>query len=270
LDNIVTQTIHGKTALITGASSGLGEVFARKLAQRGYDLVLVARREERLRQLADELSAARDVRANVCAADLADDAELERVAETIAALPALELLVNNAGFGTMGRVADTEVQPLLNMLRVHALATVRLSRAALPGMIERNRGRIINVSSIGAWLTAAGNVQYAATKMFLNIFSEGLQDELRNTDVRVQALCPGFTYTEFHDVASMDRFDRADIPKWLWMSGDDVVDCSLKMLDRKKVIVIPGWHNRMIARILRSSWLKPIVRAFSRYKEQPK
>jgi short-subunit dehydrogenase len=266
----VAETNRGRTALITGASSGLGEVFARKLAQRGFDLVLVARREGRLRELADELSSSRGVRVEVCAADLTDDAALERVAEKITASPTLELLVNNAGFGTMGRVADTEVQPLLNMLRVHALATVRLTRAALPGMIARDHGRIINVSTIGAWLNVAGNVQYAATKMFLNAFSEGLQDELRNTGVRVQALCPGFTYTEFHDAASMDPFDRADIPKCLWMSADDVVDYSLKMLDRKKVIVIPGWRNRLIARILRSSWLKPIVRASSRYKEQPK
>ena len=165
---------------------------------------------------------------------------MERVAEFIRELAGLELLVNNAGFGTMGRFADGEVQPQTDMNRVHVLAAVRLARAVLPGMIERDCGGIINVSSMGAWLACAGNVQYAATKAYLNTFSEGLQDELRHTRVRVQALCPGFTLTGFHDAAPMGPFDRADIPKSLWMSAEDVVDFSLKMLGKNRVIVVPG------------------------------
>ncbi len=263
----MTQSNAKKTAVITGASSGIGAVFARKLAERGHGLVLVARRQDRLQRLADELSSAHGVRAEVCAADLADESAVERVADAINDVPDLELLVNNAGFGTLGRFVDADVQTQLDMIRVHVLAAVRLCRAAVPGMLARDRGAIVNVSSIGAWLSVAGNVQYAATKMYLTAFSEGLQDELRQTGVRVQALCPGFTYTEFHDLEQMDRFDRKDIPKRFWMSAEDVVDYSLKMLGKKRVIVIPGWRNRMVARILQSRWLKPIVRASARYKE---
>lgn len=249
---------HEKSAVVTGASSGIGLAFARKLAQRGFDLLLVARRADRLEQLRDELTAAHPVRVDVCVADLADAAAVERVAELLAARPDLELLINNAGFGTMGYFADSDLRLQLDMLRVHALAPARLARAALPGMIRRGRGGIINVSSIGAWLPCANNVQYAATKSYLNTFSEGLQDELRGTGVRVQALCPGFTYTEFHDREQMRGFDRAQVARRLWMSADDVVEYSLRALERKSVIAIPGWHNRLLARILRTAWLRPL------------
>jgi short-subunit dehydrogenase len=262
----VSDTPHQKSALITGASSGIGAAFARRLAQQGYRLILVARRRERLEQLRDELAAESSARAEVCVADLADAANVERVAELTADQPDLELLVNNAGFGTMGRYVDTDVQRQLDMIRVHVLATVRLTRAAVPGMMERDCGGIINVSSIGAWLSVSGSIQYASTKIYLNSFSEGLQDELRHTKIRVQALCPGFTYTEFHDAEHMEGFQRSMIPKRMWMSADDVVDYSLKMLPRRRVIVIPGWRNRVLGRIFRSPWLKPFIRRGARYK----
>jgi short-subunit dehydrogenase len=265
---LVSDERQGKCAVITGASSGIGAAFARKLAERGFDLVLVARRKERLDRLAAELATSRNVRADVFVADLADWQAVERLARHVADLPRLQLLVNNAGFGTMGCFVDGEVQPQLDMIRVHVLAAVRLARAVLPGMIERDGGGIINVSSIGAWLPVAGNAQYAATKTYLNTFSEAVADELRNTGVRVQALCPGFTYTEFHDVESMEGFDRGAIPKRLWMSADKVVDYSLRKLPGRRVIVIPGWRNRMLAFYMRTWWLKPIIRAVSRYKEE--
>jgi short-subunit dehydrogenase len=252
--------------LITGASSGIGAEFARKLAERGFDLVLVARRKERLEQLRDELLASHKIQADVHVADLADAQAVESLAARVAEMAELELLINNAGFGTMGHFVDADVQRQLDMIRVHVLATVRLTRAALPGMIQRGSGGIVNVSSIGAWLSCAGNVQYSSTKAYLNTFSEGLQDELRGTGVRVQALCPGFTVTQFHDVREMQEFDRSLVAKGLWMSADDVVEYSLRKLAGRRTIVIPGWKNRVLARILQSRILKPIVRATGRYK----
>lgn len=236
----MSDTPLQESALVTGASSGIGAAFARALARSGHRVILVARRRERLEQVRDQLVTNLAAAVEVCVADLADSADVERVAGLIAGLPNLDLLVNNAGFGTMGRYVDADVHPQLDMIRVHVLATVRLTRAAVPGMIERNRGGIINVSSLAAWLACAGSIQYAATKMYLNTFSEGLQEELRDTKVRVQALCPGFTYTEFHDTEPMAGFDRSQVPASLWMSADDVVDHSLKMLRRRRVIVIPG------------------------------
>lgn len=257
-----------KSAVVTGASSGIGATFARKLAGQGCDLLLVARRADRLKQLSDELAASHPVKCEVCVADLADAAAVERVAELVAAQADLELLVNNAGFGTMGHFADSELRLQMDMLRVHVLAPARLARAALPGMIRRGRGGIVNVSSIGAWLPCAGNVQYAATKSYLNTFSEGLQAELRGTGVRVQALCPGFTYTEFHDLEQMRGFDRAQVAKLLWMSAEDVVEYSLRALRRNRVIAIPGLHNRLLARILRIMWLRPLIQRVARFKEK--
>ena len=262
----MTENGKSRSALITGASSGIGAAFARKLAERGFDLVLVARRKERLEQLCDELMTAHAIRADVHVADLADAEAAESLADRVAEIADLELLINNAGFGTMGHFADADIGRQLDMIRVHVLAAVRLSRAVLPGMIRRGSGGIINVSSIGAWLPCAGNVQYAATKTYLNTFSEGLQDELRGTGVRVQSLCPGFTYTQFHDADGMREFDRSQVAQRLWMSADDVVDYSLKKLAGRRTIVIPGWKNRVLARILRTPILQPIVRAAGRYK----
>jgi len=263
----VSRDNQNRCAVVTGASSGIGAVFAQKLARQGFDVVLVARRKERLDELATELSSTHGVRADVFVADLADSDAVERLARHVAELPGLELLVNNAGFGTIGYFADGDEKLQMDMTRVHVLAAVRLARAVLPGMVARDRGAIINVSSIGAWLPVAGNAQYAATKIYLNTFSEAVADELRNTNVRVQALCPGFTYTEFHDVDSMEGFDRGMVGKRLWMPAEDVVDYSLKQLSGRRVIVIPGWRNRMLAFYMRTWWLKPIIRAFARYKE---
>ena len=266
LEGSVTENGKSRSALITGASSGIGAAFANKLAARGCDLVLVARRKERLEQLCDELVTAHAIRADAYVADLADVQATEALADRIAEIADLELLINSAGFGTMGHFADADVERQLDMIRVHVLAAVRLSRAALPSMIRRESGGIVNVSSIGSWLPCAGNVQYAATKSYLNAFSEGLQDELRGTGVRVQALCPSFTYTEFHDAGGMQEFDRSQVAKWMWMSADDVVDYSLKKLTGRRTIVIPGWKNRVLARIMQTRILQPIVRAAGRYK----
>jgi len=232
-----------RIAAITGASAGLGSVFARKLAARGYDLLLIARRHDRLQRLAAELSAAHLIAAESVAADLARVEEMDRVAERLAAEPRLGLLVNNAGFGTKGRFYEAPLDDQVAMHRVHIDATMRLSHAALRSMVARGEGAIINVSSVAAFVRSPANVSYCATKAWINAFTEGLYLELKTSGskVTVQSLCPGFTYTEFHDVMGADR---AQVASWLWMKAEDVVEESLSALASGKLYMIPGWKYR--------------------------
>jgi short-subunit dehydrogenase len=223
-----------RTALITGASAGIGATFARRLARDGYRLILVARRRERLEALARELGGA-----DVMAADLTRNDELKLVEERILAEPNLELLVNNAGFGVAGRFSDISVEDNTRMHQLHVMATMRLAHAALRAMTARNKGAIVNVSSVAGFAQTPGSVSYCATKAWINSFTEGLYLELKSAGsaVKVQALCPGFTYSEFHDVMGMDR---SRIPKFLWLGADDVVEMSLAGLDRGKLFVVTG------------------------------
>ena len=223
-----------RVALVTGASSGIGEVFARRLTRDGFSLILVARRREQLEQLAGELGGA-----EILQADLTLESDLANVEARIAAEPGLELLVNNAGFGTKGRFWETSLDGQDRMHRLHVMATMRLTRAALAGMVPRRRGGVINVSSVAAFGQSPGNISYCATKAWMNSFTEGLDLELRGagSPVRVQALCPGFTVTGFHDAMGMSR---GGIPGWLWMRAEDVVDASLRGLQRGKLFVVPG------------------------------
>jgi short-subunit dehydrogenase len=226
-------------ALITGASSGIGEVFARKLSERGCRLILVARRKERLEKLAGELR-----NAEILTADLANDADLSKVENRIVSESHLEFLVNNAGFGVLGLFHETPKEAQSRMHRLHILAIERLTHAALQGMIARRKGNIINVSSVAGFVNLPNSFTYGSTKAWINSFTEGLYVELKylRSPVRVQALCPGFTRTEFQDTAGLDQ---SAIPKGLWMSADDVVDISLRRLERNQLIVIPGLLNRL-------------------------
>ena len=250
------------TACITGASSGIGAAFARELASRGYDLVLVARRATKLAQLAADLQAAFRVNAEALVADLSQRADVERVAARIAELPTLDLLVNNAGFGDPGLFSETPSARLLALMDVQMIASTALSHATLPGLIDRGMGGIINVSSVGGLLPSPGiEVVYCAAQAYLIAFSEGLQAQLdlQGAGVRVQALCPGFTMTEFHDdprYAAQHIRDR--IPKWLWMPAEAVVVESIRSLAHGPVVCIPGFKNRVIV-ALASSNLVPMA-----------
>jgi short-subunit dehydrogenase len=243
---------ESRTALITGASSGIGAAFARQLATMGYDLILVARREERLAALAAELQERHTTTAEVLAADLARSNDVKRVLKRITELDDLDLLINNAGFGAPGSFAEVYLAPQLDMIRLHVIASVCLTRAALPGMIARRHGTIINVSSIAGLTPIPGSATYSATKAYLNIFSGALQAELRGTGVKVQALCPGFTHTEFHDTPTHRGFRRSRIPEILWISAEEVAEQSLGALNRHQVIFIPGFKNRLVAAAARS------------------
>jgi len=239
-------------AVITGASSGLGVAFARKLAARGYDLLLIARREDRLRSIAREIGEQYHVRAEILAADLTDDAALTMVARRIRDAADLGLLVNNAGFGTLGYFFEADPHAQEQMHRLHVLATMRLSHAALTNLVPRVQAGtgIINVSSIAAYGASPQNVSYCATKAWMNRFTEGLAIELgtRSSPVRVQALCPGFTLTEFHDTMPMDR---SRIPTSLWLNADFVVGESLRGFDRSAMFVIPGWRYKLLVWIMK-------------------
>jgi short-subunit dehydrogenase len=233
-----------RRAWVTGASSGIGAAFARRLARDGFDLALVARSRGRLEKLAGELRGGGTIACDVVPADLTVAAHLQRVADLVAGDGALERMVNNAGFGTAGAFARLDAQREEEEIRLNVVALTRLTRAALPGMIERGRGAVINVSSMAAFQPAPLNATYGATKAYVNSFTEALYEELRGSGVQVQALCPGFTRTEFQERAGIDV---QGIPSFAWMSAEDVVDASLAALKSGEVICVPGAGNRLLA-----------------------
>ena len=265
------QSGKGKTALVTGASAGIGEEFGRKLAVLGYDLILTARRADRLAALSEELSAKHGVTCEALPADLADDAGIAAVEERISNALSLEVLVNNAGFGGRGALKDTPPDFIERMIKVHCTATARLARAALPAMLARSGGKIINVASVAAFAPAPGSANYHATKAYIVGLSEALHLETAGTGVYVQALCPGLTYSEFHDIIGADRKIH---PRSWWMTAEEVVETSLKeamKLDARerpkgRVIVVPGARYRWLAALIRILprpivWRQSLMRA---------
>jgi short-subunit dehydrogenase len=241
-----------RVALISGASSGIGAAFARALAARGYALVLVARRRDRLEELARELRHNGGAAVEILVADLARDEDLEAIAQKIASENQLELLVNNAGFGALGDYHEADLARQMEMHRVHVLATVRLTHAALRGLVSRGRGGVINVSSVAAFARMPGHASYNASKAWMNAFTECLHLELKSagSPVRMQALCPGYTYTEFHDVLGMDRSKVMPL-RGFWMTAEYVVAESLKAFDRGAWLVVPGWRYRLLVALLK-------------------
>ena len=244
-----------RVAVITGASSGIGEEFARQLAARGYDLLLVGRRHDRLQAVAAEVTAAQPIEVEVVVADLASDEGRGLLAARIGSEPDLALLVNNAGFGTVGIFWEADVKQQDEMHRLHVLTTLALSHAALRNLSAQAKpgvGRgVINVSSVASFGQSPSNVSYCATKAWMTSFTQGLAIELaaKSSALRVQALCPGFTYSEFHDRMGMAR---DPIPKQLWLAADFVVRESLRGFDRDELIVVPGWRYKIIVAFIRA------------------
>lgn len=235
-------------ALVTGASAGLGREFAIQLARRGYDLVIVARDEERLRSLATELQHTTGIAVEVLHADLTKDGDVSAVVDRIDHGP-LDVLVNNAGFGTRGTMAKTSREGQEAMLRVHVLAMHRLTQAAVQRMVPAGRGSIVNVASVASWLISPGNINYNSTKAWQRVYSEGLALELHGKGVYVQALCPGYTHTEFHQRGGMNK---KSVPGWWWMNADRVVKESLDAMEnRRPVVVVPGAGYKVAALIVR-------------------
>jgi len=259
MDNAIPTGERNQLALITGATSGIGAAFARLLAAEGYGLILHGRRQPKLEQLAVELAAQHGVQTEVLIAELSDDTGIRRVEERILAAPQLSLLVNNAGFNARGKLWEADPAGMEQVITVHCTATMRLTRAALPAMRARNEGAIINVSSVAGFIASPGSVNYAASKAYLIRFSEGLALELRGTGVMVQALCPGYTRTEFH---SRQGIDPTHVPPSMWMQAEEVVAESLRCLRRGRIICIPGGRNRFavgLAHWLPRPWFNNIM-----------
>jgi short-subunit dehydrogenase len=239
-------------ALVTGASSGLGEAFARAYGARGYDVALVARRVERLEALAEELRAEHSVRALVIPADLAVWQAERPILQAIAdAGRRVDVLINNAGFGIPQDFAAVPWERQRDFLMTLVVSACALAHGVIPQMVQRRRGRIINVASLAAFSPgAAGHSLYPAAKSFALKFSQSLDAELRDKGILVTAICPGFTKTEFAAASGTEHLmDQA--PRRFWQSAEQVVKIAMAANERGKVVVIPGWHNQLAAALMR-------------------
>lgn len=237
-----------RRAMVTGASRGIGAAIATRLAAEGVDLVLVARTVDDLRTLADGLERRNGITVEVLAADLLDPADLDRVARRIAMSPAIDLVVNNAGFGTAGRFDALDADVEESQVRLNVTALLRLSHAAAQTFRDRGAGGILNVSSLAAFAPAPHTATYAATKAFVTTFTESLHEELRPAGVHVSALCPGFTRTAFHEAGDM-AVDR--IPASLMGDADAVAVAAVDGVRANKAVVVPGMANRAAAGLAR-------------------
>jgi short-subunit dehydrogenase len=228
------------TCLVTGASSGIGADIARELARRGHGVTLVARREERLRELAAELAERHGVRTEILSCDVADQDSRERLVERLAELRLdVEVLVNNAGFGSAGMFTELEREVEVRMVRTNCEAVVDLCARFVPEMVERSRGAVLNVASSAAFQPLPRQATYAATKAFALSFSEALHGELAGSGVTVTALCPGPVKTEFAQVAGVAELEDST-PGFLWKSSEDVAAAAVEGLERGKRVVTPG------------------------------
>lgn len=245
------MTAQKRCALVTGASAGIGACFARFLAAQGYDLILVARREERLRDLANELTKKHAARCDVIAADLGDPAAPKALFDKIVALGRqVDLLVNNAGLSGSGQFAQTPWPELSNELQVMVTAVTELIHLVAPGMKQRGWGRIINLSSLAAFSPPGASLLYTGIKSYVLHMSEALDMELKPHGVHVSALCPGFTWSEFHDVMGT-RGAANKLPGLLWQQPEDVVRAGYNAVMRGKPFCVPGIVNKLVAASLR-------------------
>ena len=258
-------------AAITGASSGFGAVYADRLAKEGNDLVIIARHEDKLKAVAEKLKEKYNVEIEIIVADLAVLSDIERVESRIKALPTLNYMINNAGFGGNRSFPDVDIDVETRMVMTHCLATMRLSHAALVPMKAKGKkkgaGFVINVSSIAGFLAGCGAADYCGTKAYLISFSKCLQCDVRKFGVRVQALCPGFANTGFHTSETMiNSHIKETYPNFLWGSAEYIVDHSLRALRRPYrmgVVFIPKFFYKLVG-YFGSSWLfAPLRTLFS-------
>lgn len=256
----------GKTALVTGASSGIGKAFAEVLARKGYALVLTARRTDRLAALAAELNRAHGVATHTIAADLADPGASEQIVRELASRGLkIDVLVNNAGYGVAGSYVNVPWADHQRFMQVMVMAVLDLTYRLLPGMVERGWGRVINIASVAGLVPApAGHTLYGASKAFLVKVSEALAAENAPKGVNVTAVCPGFTWSEFHDVLGT-RDKMNGVPGFLWLKADDVALEGYEAVMKGRSVVVNGrvyqflvWLNGALPRTI-SSWVSSLA-----------
>jgi short-subunit dehydrogenase len=233
-----------KTAVITGASSGIGKAFALHFAEKGYDLIITGRRIEKLTAVANQIQEQFGVLVETILVELSEVKEALKLFNLIKSKENIFVLVNNAGFGSGVEFCQNELSNHLQMLHTHVDASVELVYAVLPQMIRRREGTIINVSSLGAYMPAPGSSIYSATKLFLKSFTESLHMELHKYGIKVQCLCPGFTHTEFHQHRESCRSGPGN--GLLWMDAKTVLKKSVKALKNENIICIPGTINKLL------------------------
>jgi hypothetical protein len=235
-----------RLALVTGASAGIGAAFARRLAAEGFDLALTARRRDRLENLAGELAGRHGILAQVLPADLSDPAAPRALLAQLAR--PVDVLINNAGYGLPGSFAKTAWADQRALLQLMAVSPCELAHAVLPGMLDRRYGRIVNVASLAGLVPGvAGHTLYAAIKSLMIKFSQSLHLEARAGGVHVSALCPGFTYSEFHDVNGTRARITAGTPRWLWGTAEAVADAGWRAVEKNRPLCIPGLVNQAVA-----------------------
>lgn len=254
------------TAVVTGASSGIGATYADRLARRGYDLIVVARNRARLEALAKRLSDTTGRAVKVLVADLEDKADLAQVETVLKTDASITMLVNNAGFGTFAPLLESDIERMMSMIDINVTALTRLTYAAIPAMVTRGHGALINISSIVSVSPETLNGVYGGTKAFVHAFSTSLNHELKDKGIRVQAVLPGATATEFWDVGGLAV---EHLPAEIVMTADDMVDAALAGFDQGETVTIPAlpdieeWHRFEAARramATRLSATKPAVR----------
>ena len=258
---------YGSTVVITGASSGIGADLARRLAERGYNVTLVARRRERLEELAGELREAHDIHVDVETCDLGDDGARTRLANKLSSGEREVVgLCNNAGFGNLGNFLDNELDQELDVVRLNVEAVLHLTGALLPRMVEQGAGAVLNVASTAAFQPLPGFATYAASKAFVHSFSEAVHSELSGTGVSVTSLCPGFTRTEFEQAAGAEDA-AAKLPGFTWMESDDVARQGIEGMLAGKRTVVPGVLNKAVStsgRFVPRTVLLPLVKTVSK------
>jgi short-subunit dehydrogenase len=267
-----------QTALVTGATSGIGRAYAECFAKEGYNLIITGRRMDKLNDLARKLREECGICVRIIKAELSEDQNIQKLIKVIESHDNISVLVNNAGFGSGVEFCKNNLADHMRMLQVHVVVSVKLVYAVLPHMINRKEGTIINVSSLGAYMPAPGSSMYSATKLFLKSFTESLYMEVHQHGIKVQCICPGFTHTDFHERRGNSKIKQTG--SLMWMEADAVVAESMKSLKKKTIVCVPGVINKlliiaaaMVPRRLyyyimeRSGNLKPGAGFFNRVKQ---
>lgn len=251
-------------AVITGATSGIGAAYAEAFAQRGYKLLLTGRREKELSVLADRLVKQYSVTVELQLGDLSDPKDLQTLVDTVIAMPALDALVNNAGYAVDGRLAEVDWSQQKALLDVHVTATTHLTHAALPNLLKA-KGILINVASVASWIPTAQSALYGPTKAFVRSFTESVGLSYRHDGLKALALCPGFTITDFHSRMGIDpdTFYKTKGFTRAW-TAEQVVDQSFKDLDKGRLVSIQGWNYKLLVFFMRHLPMTWVAAALSR------